>query len=56
MRIRTMRADPQAHMRIPRELLDLVDKAAKKNGCSRSAEIVKRLWMSFAPEQVKKTA
>lgn len=48
------RTDPQVNFRIPAELKDKLDNAAKENGRTLTAELILRLEMTFEQDdQVK---
>lgn len=49
------RTDPQVNFRIPQELKDKLDKAAKKSGRSITSELVTRLEQSFETEKPVQT-
>lgn len=42
------RTDPQVNFRIPAELKDKLDEAAKENGRTLTAELILRLEMTFS--------
>ncbi|TKD32594.1 Arc family DNA-binding protein [Azotobacter chroococcum] len=50
------RKDPQVNMRIPEELLDILDGKAKENHRSRTAEVIFRLKQSVANDEQSKQA
>jgi len=39
--------DPATNLRVPKQLMDLIDRAAKASGRSRNSEIIVRLGRSF---------
>lgn len=47
--LRMARTDPQFNLRIPLELKEKVESAAKSSGRSATAEIIARLEASFEP-------
>lgn len=47
MRTRATAADPMVHTRMPRELVERLDKEAERAGRSRTAEVVVRLVASL---------
>lgn len=50
------REDPQMKIRLPADLKEEIEAAAKQSGRSMNAEIVARLEASFAPAQAKADA
>lgn len=49
------RTDPQVNLRIPADLKDKIDQAAKDNGRSMTSEIVARLQASFEDRSAETT-
>lgn len=48
--------DPQYKLRLPQELKDLIEEAAKRSGRSMNAEVVARLQTTFAAPQLGRMA